>query len=153
VVYSYWTETRLHRESQRAQTQKIQMVGSVVHDGYLLPPHVDRKIGGCQPSTRKGGRHEQHGVCEERHFNDLAKRTRDLEQARREEHIYVYIITSRFFWNISVLINTKFEGLLLLEQLKFIFNTKNDPKVPKLPKTSSRYFNLFRKPFSLLNIM
>jgi hypothetical protein len=28
-------------------------------------------------------------VCEERHFNDPAKRTRDLEQARREEEIYI----------------------------------------------------------------
>jgi hypothetical protein len=37
------------------------------------------------------GRHEQHGVCDKSHFNDPAKRTRDLERARREEHIYIYI--------------------------------------------------------------
>jgi hypothetical protein len=37
------------------------------------------------------GKHEQHDVCEEIHFNDPAKRTRDLEQARREEEIYVYL--------------------------------------------------------------
>jgi hypothetical protein len=32
--------------------------------------------GGCEHDK---GRHEQHGVCEERHFNNPAKRTRDLE--------------------------------------------------------------------------
>jgi hypothetical protein len=63
-----------------------------------------------------GGRHEQHDVCEERDFNDLAKRTLDLERARREEHIYVYIITSDFFGNISVLVNTKFK------RLKYYYN-------------------------------
>jgi hypothetical protein len=60
--------------------------------------------GGCQihrgiasrPGERDGcehdeGRHEQHDVCEERHFNNPAKRTRDLEQTRRDENIYTYI--------------------------------------------------------------
>jgi hypothetical protein len=42
--------------------------------------------GGCEHDE---GGHEQHDVCEERHFNDPAKRTRDLERARREEHIYI----------------------------------------------------------------
>jgi hypothetical protein len=70
VVYSYWTETRLHRESQRAQTQKIQMVGSVVHDGYLLPPHVDRKIGGLPTEHQERGGSPMVGV-------------RGLEQASR----------------------------------------------------------------------
>jgi hypothetical protein len=46
----------------------------------------DRVRGGCKHDD---GKHEQHGVCEERHFNDPAKRTRDLERARREEHIYI----------------------------------------------------------------
>jgi hypothetical protein len=45
--------------------------------------------GGCEYDE---GKHEQHDVCEEIHFNYPAKRTRDLEQARREEEIYVYII-------------------------------------------------------------
>jgi hypothetical protein len=37
------------------------------------------------------GKHEQHNVCEEIHSNDPVKRTRDLELARREEEIYVYL--------------------------------------------------------------
>jgi hypothetical protein len=49
-----------------------------------------------RPSERGGyehdeGKHEQHDVCEEKHFNYPAKRTRDLERARREEHLYIYI--------------------------------------------------------------
>ena len=44
--------------------------------------------GGCEHDE---GKHEQHDVCEEIHFNYPAERTRDLEQARREEEIYVYI--------------------------------------------------------------
>jgi hypothetical protein len=39
------------------------------------------------------GKHEQHDVCEEIHFNYPAKRTRDLEQARREEEIYVIVFS------------------------------------------------------------
>jgi hypothetical protein len=31
-----------------------------------------------------GGRHEQHDVCKKRHFNDPAKRTRDLDQVPQE---------------------------------------------------------------------
>jgi hypothetical protein len=44
--------------------------------------------GGCEHDE---GKHEQHDVCEERHFNDLTKRTRDLERAQRETHLYIYI--------------------------------------------------------------
>jgi hypothetical protein len=36
-----------------------------------------------------GGRHEQHDVCEERQFGDLAKMTQDLDQAQRGR-IYIY---------------------------------------------------------------
>jgi hypothetical protein len=32
--------------------------------------------------TDRRGRHEQHDVCEERRFGDLAKMTQDLDQAR-----------------------------------------------------------------------
>jgi hypothetical protein len=37
-----------------------------------------------------GGRHEQHDVCEEIQFGDLAKMTQDLDQAQRGR-IYIYI--------------------------------------------------------------
>jgi hypothetical protein len=59
--------------------------------------------GGCEHDE---SRHEQHDVCEERHFNDPAKRTRDLQWARREEHIYIYILSS--FHDFVVFINNKF---------------------------------------------
>jgi hypothetical protein len=54
-----------------------------------------------QPSERGGcehdeGKHEQHDVCEEIHFTDPVKRTRDLEQTRREEEIYIYIYIIEF---------------------------------------------------------
>jgi hypothetical protein len=44
--------------------------------------------GGCEHDDDK---HEQHDVCEERHFNDPTKSTRDLERAWREES-FIYII-------------------------------------------------------------
>jgi hypothetical protein len=44
--------------------------------------------GGCEYDE---GRHEQHNVCEKRRSNDPAKRTWDLEQARREKNIYIYL--------------------------------------------------------------
>jgi hypothetical protein len=44
--------------------------------------------GSCEHDQCK---HEQHNVCEEIHSNDPVKRTRDLELARREEEIYVYL--------------------------------------------------------------
>jgi hypothetical protein len=56
----------------------------------------DRARGGCEHDE---GRHKQHGVCEERYFNDPAKRTQDLEQARREENIYTYIIEFSEFYS------------------------------------------------------
>jgi hypothetical protein len=48
------------------------------------------KRGDCEYDE---GKHEQHDVCEEIHFNYPAKRTRDLEQARREEEIYVIVFS------------------------------------------------------------
>jgi hypothetical protein len=44
--------------------------------------------GGCEHNDDK---HAQHDVCEGRHFNDPAKKTRDLERAWREES-FIYII-------------------------------------------------------------
>jgi hypothetical protein len=57
---------------------------------------IERGRGGCEHGE---GRHEQHDICEERHFNDPAKRTRDLEQARREENIYTYSIEFPEFYS------------------------------------------------------
>jgi hypothetical protein len=44
-----------------------------------------------QPSERGGCEYDEgkHDVCKEIHFNYSTKRTRDLEQTRREEEIYV----------------------------------------------------------------
>jgi hypothetical protein len=55
-----------------------------------------REREGCEHDE---GRHKQHDVCEERHFNDPVKRTRDLEQTRREENIYTYIIEFPEFYS------------------------------------------------------
>jgi hypothetical protein len=55
--------------------------------------------GGCEYDE---GKHEQHDVCEEIHFNYPAKRARDLEQARREEEIYVYIYILSSFRNTKI---------------------------------------------------
>jgi hypothetical protein len=46
--------------------------------------------GGCKHDE---GKHEQHDVCEERHFNDPAKRTRDLERACRYPGLGVPLAT------------------------------------------------------------
>jgi hypothetical protein len=72
---------------------------------FVADLHRDRvrERGGCEHDE---GRHEQHDVCEERHFNDLAKRTQDLEWARREEHIYIYNIEFPRFC--SFFANTEF---------------------------------------------
>jgi hypothetical protein len=51
------------------------------------------------------GKHEQHNVGEEIYSNDPVKRTRDLELARREEEIYVYL------YILSSFRNTKFRHL------------------------------------------
>jgi hypothetical protein len=48
------------------------------------------KRGDCEYDE---GKHEQHDVCEEIHFNYPAKRIRDLEHARREEEIYVIVFS------------------------------------------------------------
>jgi hypothetical protein len=40
------------------------------------------------PRDRRG-RHEHHDVYEERRFGDLVKMTQDLDQARREDKIYM----------------------------------------------------------------
>ena len=58
---------------------------------------------GCEHDE---GRHEQHDVCEEKHFNNPAKRAWDLERARREKEGHIYILSN--FRNILVFTNTKF---------------------------------------------
>jgi hypothetical protein len=87
---------------------------------------------GCEHDERK---HEQHGVCEERHFNDPAKRTRDLERVPREES-FIYIIDfPRFcsfckYWILGILINirkTKIHILVLEETFR-----RFQKKIPKI---------------------
>ena len=60
----------------------------------IVPRPSER--GGCEHDE---GKHEQHDVCEKIHFNYSAKKTRDLEQARREEEIYVYLYILLSFRN------------------------------------------------------
>jgi hypothetical protein len=45
------------------------------------------------------GRCKRLAFREEKRFGDLAKRTRDLEQARREKNIYTYIIEFLEFYS------------------------------------------------------
>jgi hypothetical protein len=63
---------------------------------------AERERGSCKHDE---GRHEQHDIYEERHFNDPAKRTRGLEQVD-ERKIYIHILSS--FQNFIVFANTKF---------------------------------------------